>query len=644
MQVLATSRAPLRLRGEQVFPVPTLPLPASGATALGTIQASPAVALFAQRARAAEPHFTLSDQNAAAVAELCHRLDGLPLAIELAAARAATLSPAAMAALLSRRLQVLGSGPRDAPARQQTIHDAIGWSYGLLSPAEQALFRCLSIFAGGWSLDAAAAVSGLALPAALNGLDALVDQSLVVGGSGLGAESPRFTMLETIRAFGLEQLAASGEAETIRRRHAEYFVVLAESVAGPLYDRVDPEPALAQLDAEQDNLRTALTWVAERGADVLLVRLAVALKMYWFLRGRLGEGRGWVDGAVVVAGSTEIPASLQAAASVTAGWYARMQGDHPRAEALGQAGLAQFRALDDDVNAAEALELLGFVAEDRGDFRLAQARHEESLLLLAPLKKPTRVANALRNIGWTTYLAGDVAEGERWLWEAVAECRRLGYQQVAAAALSDLATVVMERGEHTRAAELLRERLTLTWDAWGLRHTLEQLAEVAAACGESARAARLFGAAEAFRERIGATLVASMEALYEPYVAMARHALGETAFATAWAEGRSLSLEDALTEAGQVGQSPVMARPAEAASKPVMPDLTPRELPPGFDLTRREREILGLLAQRLTDAEIGERLFISPSTASTHVSNILGKLGAANRREAAAIAARRALV
>ena len=643
VQVLATSRAPLRVSGEQVFPVPPLPLPASGATALGAVEASPAVTLFAQRARAAAPHFTLTDQNAGAVAGLCLRLDGLPLAIELAAARASVLSPAAMVALLSQRLQVLGRGPRDAPARQQTIHDAIGWSYALLSPTEQATFQALAVFAGGWSLDAAAAVCALPPGESLERIEALLNQSLIQAMPATNAS--RVTMLETIRAFGVEQLAASGESATIQRRHAEYFAVFAESVAGPLYDCGDPEPALVRLDVEQDNLRAALTWTAEQGEDALLVRLAVALKMYWFLRGRLGEGRRWVDHAVAVAASSNVvPASLQAGADVTAGWFARMQGDNLRAETLGQAGLARFRALDDVVNAAEALELLGFVAEDRREFQLARARHEESLSLLRPLDRPVRVANALRNIGWTTYLAGDVAEGERWLGEAVAECRRLGYQQVAAVALSDLATVVMERGEHAQAAELLQERLTLTWDAWGLRHTLEQLAEVAAARGESARAARLFGAAEAYRERIGATLVRSLESLYAPYLAKARDALGEAAFAAAWAEGRLLSLEDALAEAGQVGQSPATAQPVEAPAGPAMPQRPPHDLPSGFDLTRREREILALLAQRLTDSEIAERLFISPYTVGKHVSNILGKLGAANRRQAAAIAARHGLV
>lgn len=637
VQILATSRAPLRIRGEQLLPVEPLPLPPAEATAtIDILRQNAAIALFVERTCAVRPSFALTETSAEPVATICRRLDGVPLAIELAAARMRTFSLEALLAQMTDRLQLLQGGARDLPARQQTLAATIAWSYDLLSDEDRRLFRQSAVFAGGWTVDAAAAIGALPPDQALLRMERLVDQSLARLLERAG--EPRFTMLETVREYGLERLAESGAAEITRRRHADYFVAFAESVAAPLYDHVDPEPALLQLDAEQDNLRAALVWATEHGEDALLVRLVVALKAYWYDRVLFEEGRAWVDRAVVVAGSLGSEKSLQAAAHLAAGWYARVQGDNDRAEVLGNTALAQFQELDDAVNASEALELLGFAAEDRRDYCLGQARHTEMLARVASLNKPARFAKALRNLGWTTYLAGDVVEGERWMWEAVAEGRRLGYRQIVAAALSDLAKVVLERGEHARATELMQERLDLTWDAWGLRHAIAQLAEIAAARGESARAARLFGAVEANHERFGAGQVQSLQALYAPYVAMARNALGEAAFAAAWAKGRSLSLLEARAEAALVGQ-PVAMPPS-----PLTPHVSEYELPPGFDLTRREREVLTLLCQRLTDSEIAEALFLSPRTASKHVGNILGKLGVNSRREVAALAARRGLV
>jgi len=240
----------------------------------------------------------------------------------------------------------------------------------------------------------------------------------------------------------------------------------------------------------------------------------------------------------------------------------------------------------------------------------------------------------MRHIGWTRYLAGDVEAGERLLKDALAECQRLGYQQGAALVMSDLANGLMERGEHAQAATHLQDRLNLTWDAWGLRHTLEQLAEVAAACGESERAARLFGAAEAYREQIGTTLVQSMQSLYEPYLATARSSLGDAAFAAAWAEGRLLSLEAACMEAAKVMRSPAPTEP---------PDQRARVNTPG-GLTARELDVLRLLVEGRSDREIGEALFIGTRTVGTHVANLFAKLGVNARAEAAAVAVRRGLV
>lgn len=243
LQVLATSRAPLRIHGEQLMPVSPLPVPERGAEHVKDVRDVPAVDLFVQRARAVDPQLTLNETNAAAIAGICQRLDGLPLAIELAAARSSVLSPAALLALFEQRLHVLGMGPRDALARHQTIRDAIAWSYDLLSPEEQAFFRSLAVFAGGWTLEAAAAVSGLAVAETLHRLERLIEQSLVVRQTGASVESPRFTMLETIREFGLERLAEHGEEATTRERHACFFLDLAEMAELHLHGALVTRPA-----------------------------------------------------------------------------------------------------------------------------------------------------------------------------------------------------------------------------------------------------------------------------------------------------------------------------------------------------------------------------------------------------------------
>ncbi|HEU0113159.1 MAG TPA: hypothetical protein VFQ80_00695, partial [Thermomicrobiales bacterium] len=269
MQALATSRAPLHVQGEQVFPAPPLAVPDPGAKQRDVVAAAPAVALFVQRARGADPHFTLTDENAVVVAEICRRLDGLPLAIELAAARVNLLSPAALLALLNHRLQVLAAGPRDAPARHQTIRDAIAWSYALLAPAEQAFFRRLAVFAGGWTLEAVAAASDLSLSAALNRLNTLVDQSLVVRQQAPGDDDRRFTMLETIREFALAQLVEQGEASAARDRHAAFFLALAETAELHLHGVAGDQAGwFARMDAEFGNLRAAIVWfLAQRDGE-----------------------------------------------------------------------------------------------------------------------------------------------------------------------------------------------------------------------------------------------------------------------------------------------------------------------------------------------------------------------------------------
>jgi len=372
LQALTTSRAALHVRGEQVLPVPPLQAPRSGSP-LPIVRAAPAAALFVQRARAVDPHFALTEQNAGAVAEVCQRLDGLPLAIELAAARSNVLSPAALLALLSQRLQILGTGPRDAPARHQTIQAAIAWSYDLLAPDEQDLFRRLAVFSGGWTLQAAEYV---APPSPLDLSDALVDQSLVVRGADADALSPRFTMLETIRAFGLECLSTSGEEDDTRDRHAAFFRGFIADL--DLYHAVPGDRSWFSCVApEEDNLRQTLERFLARGDAVALSELSSGLVVFWETRSQFGEGRRWLERAI--ARDQDLPACLRARGREAAGLFIGYHhGDDAVAAPLLEEALALARACDDPALLRHALFSSGMVALLQRDYARAMGLQANS--------------------------------------------------------------------------------------------------------------------------------------------------------------------------------------------------------------------------------------------------------------------------
>ncbi len=358
-------------------------------------------------------------------------------------------------------------------------------------------------------------------------------------------------MLETVREYAAERLADAGEREAIRRAHAAHFTAFAAEAAARALDGTDPTDALDRVRAEPDNLRAALAWADEHGEATVLVRLATGVCGRWGYFARFTEAHDWLARALAV--SDTVPPPLRAAVVRAAGWNARLRGDHAQADALGRDGLALARDLGDDLAVIDALTLLGHVAEDRGEIARSRALHEEALALARPLDHPYWTAGAMRNAGWLAVLDGDPDSGERLLQEALARFRRVGNRYFTALTLSNLAGVAFRRGDYHQAVALWQERLHLTGFGWEQRLALEELGAIAVACGESARATRLFGASEALRERLGVVLVPGLLPAYEANVAVLRAALGEVAFAAAWQAGRRMTLDDARADAARVG-------------------------------------------------------------------------------------------
>jgi predicted ATPase/DNA-binding CsgD family transcriptional regulator len=634
LTVLVTSRAALHLSGEHDIAVPPLSLESrgdeaaigqEGAEDLGDIPE--AIQLFLERAQATRADIALTATNAPTIAEICRRLDGLPLAIELAAARINVLSPTSLLAKLAQRLPLLTGGARDQPARLRSMRDAIAWSCDLLTPEEQELFRHLAVFVGGFTLEAAEAicadVGGEALDV-LNGIASLADKSLLREADGLHQAS-RYYMLETVREFGLEQLVESGEERAVRERHAAFFADYAEAIAPHLQWQADPAATVILLDADQDNFRAALAWAAESGEVAILLRLVAALESSWAVCGRLVEGQGWVDRALSLRDTASAP--LRAALMRAAGWLARHRSQLDLAEAFGVEGLALSQEGGPSIGLIHALTLLGFVAHDRGELARARALHEEALTIGQRLAEPSWTAWSLRNVGWIAYLAGDRAEGERRLEEALELFQKEAIYYGVAYTLDNLAEIASESGNLARAAALSRARLDLSWDVSGFRWMLETYAEIAVRRGEAQRAARLLGAAEALRERLGVVHPPSELPLYEKTVAKTRAALGQAHFASAWDVGRRMSPDEARAEAICVAEASASMAGRETTTTTTEHGLTPREL-----------EILRLVAAGHSNREIAEALFISVPTVKSHLTNVLGKLDLPSRSAATAYA------
>jgi non-specific serine/threonine protein kinase len=641
LTVLATSRAPLLVSGERTFDVPPLSLPRRGGdrppgddAAVPAVDASEAVRLFIDRAQAARTDFSLTGANAEAVAEICRRLDGLPLAIELAAARVRALPPPALLTRLERRLPLLTGGARDLPERQRTLRDAIAWSHDLLDPRERTLFRRLAVFAGGFTLDGAEAIggewgdAGLAAspPPILDLIASLVDKSLLRQEDGSAGE-PRYTLLETVREFGLEQLDLHGESEDAGRRHAAWYLALAEQAAPALLGAEQREWA-ERLDGEYANLRVALAWLLAHDEAVAALQLAGSLILFWFLRGHLREGAQWLEQSLDrsrIAAPEERVWALFGSGLLT---WAR--GDFARAEAIGARALALAREHGLVFGEAMAHYVL-FLAHLEHRPEVAQTHGEAAAARMREAGNRAWLAYMLSDVGELIANTRDVARGSAMIEEGLAIHRELGNKQGLGNKLSDLAILRHDAGDEIGATRHYVESIQLLWeggDNWYLASPLGGLAAVAIGIGRAEPAARLIGAADALRERSGAALWPKERARYEQTVAGARAALGENGFAREFAAGRGLSLPEVMAVASAVA--------AARLSEPPPTDMG--------GLSPREAEVLRLLAAGKTNPEIADALFIGRGTVRTHVSNILGKLDARTRTEAAAIARERGLL
>ena len=624
LRLLATSREPLRVTGELVRPVLPLATPdPRRRPVLEELGQYPSVELFLERARAVRPTFEPSAQNAAALAEVCARLDGMPLALELAAARVRVLSIEQILERLEDGFQLLTGGSRTAPSRQQTLKATLDWSHRLLPEPEQALFRRLAVFAGGWGLEAAGAVcTGDGVPVAdvLELLTQLVDKSLVVAEEQAGVV--RYRLLEPIRQYAQRHLAASGEAEALRRRHAAYYVARAERAEQESWAAGRVE-VFDWLEGELDNLRAVLGWsrAAPDGAETGL-RLAGALWRFWDDRAHLAEGRGWLTELLARAGSGGDLAA-RAQALFAASWLAMIQGDAVADAALVES-VALWRAHGDARRLGRALWLLGLVRAHR-DHEPEPTAAQESLAIARETGDRTLETWSLWLLGELHRRSGDLERAAELFEQGLALARQPSLPHIGQNLLS-LGLLALQRGHVREATVRLRESLLARvemQERWAIPDSLEGLAWVAGSQGQAERMVRLCGAAEALRQLSGATLVGRRHASRERRLADARRRMGEAAFAHAWSTGRAMTQQQAVADGLEAERSTACAAPVPVAR--ASPD----------PLTPREREVAALLARGLSDRQIAEVLVISAATAGVHVHRILAKLGLRSRWQVA---------
>jgi predicted ATPase/DNA-binding CsgD family transcriptional regulator len=625
LTLLCTSRTRLGVSGEQVFPI-------------GALDRGSARSLFVARARAADPAFALTDDTTPVVEAICARLDGLPLAIELAAARIGVLPPTALLVRLEHRLAVLTNGPSDVPERLRSLRDAIAWSHDLLEERHQVLFRRLGVFVGGFTLDAAGAISGDG--DILQGVSALVGSSLLRATEGADGE-PRYLMLETIREYALDQLTASDEEHAVRTAHAEYYRDLAES-AIPHYDGPELHEYSARVDRDLDNCRAAMAWTLDNDAAETGIRLAGALwRVWWYglaAHGkpwweRVKEGRSWCER--MLDRQEGLPVAVLADALSGAGLLALIQGDLEPVRPLGEELLARSRAGNYPYGQWWALHMLGRLAEARDQDEEAVRFFEEGRAIAPAVRNPANHASiSLLDLGRIAVRGGDAASGAALLEEALALCRQSGNPFILAGVELHLGQLKRKLGDLQRASALLNESLRVVMgqqDLPGTHAALVELSLVALGAGRTQVAARLLAAADTLPEDPeNSHRYPEYRHHYDEALATVRATSSETAFATAWEDGRRLSWNAVLAEVDALASVPQGEAQAGPAAE-------------SHGLSPREREVLVLLTEGHSNRVIADALFLSERTVEHHVLHILTKLGLESRTAAATWAVRRGL-
>ncbi len=718
--MLCTSQAPLVIAGERRFPVEPLATPGVAEASFEAIAATEAVGLFVERAHAANPSFALDARSAPVVAEICRRLDGLPLAIELAAARTRVLSPEALLDRLDNRFRLLGGGPQDAPDRLRTMRNAVAWTYDLLSPDEQRLFRSLSVFAGGISLEAIEAIHqpGSSGRPALDVLGELVDHSLVIAMPSTSAET-RYSLLQTLRDYGLERLAAEGEEETARLAHAMWYIALAEAARPHLVGR-GQAAWFERVQPELENLRVAADWLLATGREALVLRLIGPLWRFFSTTGPSKAAREWLRRALASPSARDAPA--RAIALVGAGNLFEDIRQLDTARAYFEEARAVAAASANSLVESEALIGLGIIAHDAGDYATALPFHERALELARASGNRHLVGRALGSLGAVSYYQGRLDDAERYwdearsimgeagdliaeatgtgnlgalayergdleraealqlralelqrrlrssrdlpyslinlagvatlrnnfelahacIAEAIALLREAGNTAIEGIALNVAAGLALAEGNAVDCAALLLDSMRLVGDSGDQRAVVENaemLAEACAATGRLDAGAVLLAAAVRGRRELGAKPTPFKQEELERIGASIRERLTPKAQAAAEADGNRLDLDALPRRMSTIARDIVGKRrgPVEIAVNAV-------PQPVDYGLTAREREVLRLLTEGLTTDELADQLFISPRTATTHLTRIMAKLGVASRTAAVAVGMRNGIV